>query len=182
LHTAPDPTGGPGADPDRDRTTGRFLPGNRASLLIGAKSARFWNAASEARRELRESVIADAGHSLDDAPKALQIASDGLAQATLVRDSAFARLVESGGPFTVHGRARQVFTAWLSACERVDRSLRLLGLKRTPKEQDVHDWLYGDDGDDPNTDPSTDGGSNGDESTDSDSSGDPSTSDRRDDE
>src|SRR5262245_54326122 len=98
------PSGEVGPASGRDQSTGRFTTGNSFALVVGHRSAAFWSAREEARQTLVESLIADAGHDVADAPKALHVAADGLAQAVLLRDSAFARLVESGGPLTATGR------------------------------------------------------------------------------
>lgn len=36
-----------------------------------------------------------------------------------------------GGPLTAGGRVRRAFSAWLLATDRLERGLRLVGLKRT---------------------------------------------------
>jgi hypothetical protein len=122
----------PGAlGPRADRSAnGRFLPGNRAAILTGKDSVSFWEEQAGARREIAEAVLRDAGHTSDDAPKALELAAQGLAQAVLIRDAAFHRILESGGPLTNHGRARRAFTAWMAATDRVERLLRLCGVER----------------------------------------------------
>jgi hypothetical protein len=129
------PLGDVGPVSDRDAKTGRFTRGNRSALVVGARSRAFWEVHESARREIVEAVISDAGHDLDDAPKALQIAAEGIAQATLVRDSAFLLVVESGGPMTTSGRTRRSFNAWLAALDRLERHLRLVGLRREPKRR-----------------------------------------------
>src|SRR5687767_6093684 len=105
-----------------------MVAGNRKALVAGAHSAAFWEAQAAARQETTDAVIADAGHRPDGAPRTLVLAADGLAQAVLLRDSAFLRLVESGGPLTSSGRTRRAFTAWQAAADRVERYIRLLGL------------------------------------------------------
>ncbi len=112
---------------------GHVLKGNALALVVGARSAAFWNEHSKERWELREAIVSDAGHTSGNAPRALELAADGLAQAVLVRDSAFLRLVDSGGPVTSSGRTRRIFTVWCSAADRVERHLRLVGLKRQLK-------------------------------------------------
>src|SRR4030095_11584036 len=84
------PSGAVGSPTDRG-ADGRFTPGNRAPLVVGHRSMSFWSAHEEARQALVAAVVSDAGHGLEDAPKALAVAADGLAQAVLLRDSAFAR-------------------------------------------------------------------------------------------
>ncbi len=75
----------------------------------------------------------DAGHSELDAPKALAAVADGLAQAVLMRDSAFHRLQEAQGPITYQDRARRAFDVWDRAQGSVVAHARLLGLRRIPK-------------------------------------------------
>ena len=126
------PFGCVGSDTDRD-ASGRFQRGNRAALVIGTHSATFWRVHEEARLEIRRDVIADAGFTEGDAPRALQIAADGIAQATLLRDAAFLRVAQSGGPLTSVGRTRRAFSVWLTSADRLEKYLRLVGLRRAPK-------------------------------------------------
>ena len=114
-------------------SNGHVLKGSALALVVGHRSRAFWAEHENARCELRDSIIIDAGHELEDAPRALAIAADGLAQAMLIRDSAFLRLVAAGGPLTSSGRTRRVFTVWCAALDRTERHLRLVGLKREPK-------------------------------------------------
>jgi hypothetical protein len=123
------PSGDTGARSDRD-AAGRFTRGNRVSLIVGHTSRRLWAAQDDARRGIEDAVLADAGHTRDDAPRALQLAASGLAQAVLIRDAAYARIVEDAGPLTDRGRARRAYTVWLAASERVSRGLALVGLSR----------------------------------------------------
>jgi hypothetical protein len=91
------PFGAIGPSTDRD-ASGRFVRGNHAALVAGTRSAAFWAAHDAARRAICHDVIEDAGHTEDDAPRALRLAADGIAQAALLRDSAFFRLVERAAP------------------------------------------------------------------------------------
>jgi hypothetical protein len=100
--------------------------------VVGERSASFWRAQDSARRGIVEDVIADKGHTLDTVPRALRLAADGAAQAALLRDSAFLRVIEDGGPFTVGGRMRRAFGIWQIASDRLERYLRLIGLDRVP--------------------------------------------------
>lgn len=126
---------GAGPHPEHsDRCAGgHVLQGNGLAVVAGHRSVAFWQEHERERRELQRAVIEDAGHTLADVPRALLLAADGLAQAVLVRDSAYLRLTESGGPLTSAGRTRRAFTVWTTAADRVERHLRLLGLKRVPK-------------------------------------------------
>jgi hypothetical protein len=113
---------------------GRFAvgaPGPR--LIVGEHSAILWRETEDARRELSATVLRDKGYATAaNAPKALQIAVDGLAQAVIIRDSAFVRVVESGGPISASGRTRRAFVVWQVASDRVERLCRVIGLQRVP--------------------------------------------------
>ena len=115
--------------PDRC-AAGHVLRGNDLALVVGHRSIAFWAEHAEAQREIQDSIIADAGHEPGDAPRALMLAADGAAQAALIRDSAFTRMVEAGGPMTVKGKTRQAFKIWCAALDRAERHLRLVGLRR----------------------------------------------------
>lgn len=103
------------------------------ALVVGNRGAAFWRQHEEARQEIRKAIIADQGLSETDAPRALQLAAESIAQAVLVRDSAYTRLVEAGGPLSSSGRTRRCFTVWAMSVDRVERHLKLVGLKKTPK-------------------------------------------------
>ena len=126
------PFGADGPKTQRDER-GRFILGNTDSVLTGERSRRFWQVADAVRRDIRRAVIADAGHMETDAPRALSIVADGLAQATIVRDSAFERLLELGGPQTTKDRARRSFSVWLAAGDRVEKYARLVSVHRVAK-------------------------------------------------
>ena len=128
----PSPIGSNGQSSDRD-VRGRFARGNLARLVVGDRSQSFWRAADEARREIRNAVITDAGFAEGNAPRALWLAADSITQSALIADSAFARLVESGGPVSSAGRPRRAFVVWLSATDRKERNLRLVGLRRVTR-------------------------------------------------
>jgi hypothetical protein len=129
---AASPFGEVGAASDRDRS-GRFARGNKAALVTGERSSQFWHAAEATRRETRDAVVADAGHTPEDAPRALVVVADGLAQAALLRDSAYLRVIESGGPLTSGGRTRRAFVVWTQAADRCERYARLVGVHRVPR-------------------------------------------------
>ncbi|MCH7667135.1 MAG: hypothetical protein IH936_14550 [Acidobacteria bacterium] len=113
---------------------GHVLRENRLAVVTGHRSVQFWRDHAQARREIVESVIADAGHGSDgSAPRALELAADGVAQAALVRDSAYHRMVEAGGPLTSSGRTRRAFEVWVRAMDRLERHLRMVGLRRQPR-------------------------------------------------
>jgi hypothetical protein len=127
------PYGDVGRDADRDAATGRFTRGNRAALVVGNRSAQLWAAQAAARRNIVAEVLADKGHDVDSAPRTLRLAADALAQAVLIQQSAFEKLVETAGPLTSAGRTRRAFTVWQAATDRVEHHLRLIGLTRLSK-------------------------------------------------
>ena len=106
---------------------GHVLLGNHEGLIVGHTSEKFWLEHAEARRDLQRAFIEDAGHTLGSAPQALKVAADGLAQSVLIRDSAFAKLADHGGPLTSAGRARRAFAVWSASLDKTERHLRLLG-------------------------------------------------------
>jgi hypothetical protein len=112
---------------------GHLLPGNSRALLVGATSVAFWREHAAARREIAAALASDLGHSVDDAPRALLTVLDSIAQAQLVRDAAYVRLVELGGPLSSAGKVRRAFEVWLAAVDRLERHLRLVGLERRAK-------------------------------------------------
>jgi hypothetical protein len=114
-------------------SNGHVVLGNGLALVTGAHSAAFWAEHEALGRELRNAIIADAGHTEDDAPRALAIAAESIAQATLIRDSAYIRLAESGGPLAASGRVRRAFAVWSASVDRLERHLKLVGLRRMPK-------------------------------------------------
>jgi hypothetical protein len=137
----------PGAE--RCPNCGGWQPANHGALLVGQHSAHFWREADEARRAIVRSVISSAGHTESSAPRTLTIAADALAQATLLRDAAFARIVEAGGPLTSADRTRRAFNVWEAASAAVERYLRLFGRARATTEPtpSLDEWL--EEGDDP---------------------------------
>jgi hypothetical protein len=135
------PNGGPVALRDG---RGRFGQGNVAALVAGEHCAAFWAAQDDARREIVDTIVRDAGHVTADAPEALRLAAESVAQSTLLRDSAYRRLVESGGPMTANGRTRRAFTVWLAAIDRLEKHLRLVGLQRVGRPApSLQDYLDG---------------------------------------
>ena len=109
----------------------RGLPG--PALVTGATSVAFWEANAEVRRAIAAAVLRDAGHTAADAPETLRLAADSIAMAALVQQSAFLHVVETGGPLTTHGRTRRAFAVWLQATDRLEKFLRLVGLRRLPR-------------------------------------------------
>jgi len=124
-----EPCGDIGGETERDER-GRFRSGNKAAIVVGEHSQAFWAGVEARRREIEDALIADAGHARDDAPQALRLVVAGIAEAALLKTSAFERIVASGGPLTSDGRARRAYQVWLSASERLHRGLQLVGLSR----------------------------------------------------
>jgi hypothetical protein len=108
---------------------------------VGEHAGTFWREQAEARQAIEQAIIRDAGHGDDDAPEALRLAAASIAQAALVQQSAFARLVESGGPLTARGRTRKAFSVWQAASDRLERGLRLVGTSRKARPVDPHDAI-----------------------------------------
>ena len=125
-------------------TAGHMITGNQAALIVGHRSRLFWQQHAEAQREIRDAIIADAGHEPGDAPRALELAATGAAQAALIRDAAFDRMVQQGGPLTVKGKTRHAFTIWCAALDRAERHLRLVGLRREPRPAQTLAEVMGD--------------------------------------
>ena len=101
--------------------------------MTGASSRVFWDSQAQVRQGIEHRIIRDGGYTTEDAPEALRLAAASIGQAAVVQQSAFARLIESGGPLTSRGRQRRAFVVWQAATDRLDRGLRLVGLRRMPK-------------------------------------------------
>jgi hypothetical protein len=127
------PSGDTGPQTGRDRA-GRFAKGNACALVAGERSVAFWAALASVRAKIEASVIRDQGHTPDDAPAALRFAADSIAQARLIQLSAFERMKAGGGPLSSADRPRRSFLVWQAATDRLERHLRLVGLRRVPKE------------------------------------------------
>jgi hypothetical protein len=136
------PSGVLGADAERD-TRGRFQKGNRAAVVTGGRSTAFWAAQEAHRRAIVAEVLRDHGQA-GEPSYALRASADGLAQSTILRDSAFERLLEMGGPLTENDRHRSAFPVWQACSASVERHARLLGLERKVKDvakMSIHEWL-----------------------------------------
>lgn len=111
-----------------------FLPANPAGLVVGHRGRHFWREHDRMYRGTCEEIAVDLGHdSYDDAPAAARAAISGLAQAVLVRDSAYRRVVEDGGPLSSKGRVRRAAKVQQDYDRRAESWARQLGLKRKPK-------------------------------------------------
>lgn len=138
----PAPSSVVGARADRDATTGRFLRGNTAALVSGQRSQQFWRAADGERRATRGALLRQCGFSTDvDAPPALVAVIDGAAQAVLIRDACFGRVLDAGGPFTTHDRRRDVLRVWQEAADRALRHLQVIGLEPRQRDISLDDYL-----------------------------------------
>ena len=132
--SAPCPCGAGAHAADAGRcAAGHLVRGNTAAVVTGMQSAAFWREHAAARREIAEAIITDAGHDAASAPRALALAADSIAQATLIRDATYLLMVEACGPLTPTGRVRRAFNVWSSAADRLERNLRLVGLERRSK-------------------------------------------------
>lgn len=119
--------------PDRC-AAGHVTKGNTAAMVTGERSSSFWLEHDRHYRELLDELAADIGHdSYEDAPAAARGAFDGLAQALILRDSAYRRTVENGGPVMPSGRPRRVAKFQQEMDRRAEAWCRQLGLKRIPK-------------------------------------------------
>jgi hypothetical protein len=129
------------SDPDRCAGGHPWLGAQGPALFVGQNSRLFWEAQAEMREEIEGSILRDAGHTRADAPKALELAAASISQAAVVQQSAFARLIESGGPLTSRGRQRRAFNVWLAATDRLERGLKIVGVRRIPKRMDPMEAL-----------------------------------------
>jgi hypothetical protein len=135
------PFGVLGSTSGRDARTGQFTKGNTARVVSAWRSVQFWEAAAGARTRLRDAAIVDRGFALADAPVTVQAVADGLAQAVLIRDGCFLRLLALDGPLTTSGRRRDVLTAWEGASDRALRHATALGLSRVGRDVGLAAWL-----------------------------------------
>jgi hypothetical protein len=110
---------------------GHVLVGNGAALVTGATSVAFWTEAEAALEATAAGILADRGHgALDAAPVALRLAARGAAQAALVRDAAYRRMLESGGPLSGSDRERGAHRVWAAASDRLLRHAQAIGFAR----------------------------------------------------
>lgn len=118
----------------RDRR-GRFAPGNSCALKVGEHSAAFWAGAQAAQHEIMTAVLRDLGHGDEaSAPAAVTAVVRNLAQGVLLRDAAFSKIVEQGGPQTEPtSRARAALRIWAESADKVLAAAKVIGLARVPK-------------------------------------------------
>jgi hypothetical protein len=103
------------------------------ALNTGERSDLFWQAMAEQQRAIVVQVIQDQGFAENDAPEALRRVADTLAEAVLLKASAFQRVAEAGGPLTASDRGRRAFDVWERCAGKVITATKQLGLKRVPK-------------------------------------------------
>ena len=129
--------------PDRNPTTGQFVVGNQAAgrSRWPARSGAFWSEVAAAKRELTDRVLADLGADAGAAAETLVGVADGYAEARILRHAMFLRLVELGGPVTTKGKARALFSSYLSALDRETRLAQVLGLERKAKAVTLADAI-----------------------------------------
>ena len=144
---AAEPFGPAGPVVDRDPTTGRFTPGNRASIVSGRNSASFWRDVAAIQKQREAEVFSDLGFTHPDdaepgqqknpAPHVMLTVVRGLIQSELIRDSAFLRVVESGGVLSATDeRRRNAYRVWREAAEETLSHARQVGLERRTKQLD----------------------------------------------
>lgn len=121
--------------PDRDPATGRFVKGNTAAGKTLARSEALWSALAGAKHELAEQLHSDLA--LDgNAAATMAGLVDAYVEARLLRHSLFTRMVEMGGPITTKGKARALFSSYLSVLDRERRLALDLGLERRQRPVD----------------------------------------------
>lgn len=116
--------------PTRDNATGRFVPGNIAAGKTLARSAHFWDAVGAAKLELVERLRADLAVDDGNGAETMIGLIHAYSEVRLFRHAMFVRLVELGGPITTKGKARALYTSYLSSLDREIRLAQVLGLER----------------------------------------------------
>jgi hypothetical protein len=111
----------------------RLIGYSGPALATNEHSELFRKATEAARHEIAGAVLRDQGHDEESAPEVLRHAAAGFAQSVLLRDSAFARVAEAGGPMTSGDRTRRAFEVWVKAATAAERLARVIGLQRVPK-------------------------------------------------
>jgi hypothetical protein len=132
LLPTPSPSSDVGTSTDRDGR-GRFLPGNTAAVVTGARSRAFWDGVAPLQRQLEDALLTEKGYSREDVPRALLAAVEGCVQAMLMRDSSFETVKREGGPLTVSDRVRAAKKQWGEDADRVLRHLNIIGLETKPR-------------------------------------------------
>jgi len=115
-----------------DPATGRFVAGNTTAGTSLERSGAFWEAVEPLKRELVQRT--GTALAVDDAtPETFLGLVDAYAETRLFRQAMYRRLVELGGPITSKGKARALYTAYLSALDRETKLAITLGLERRQK-------------------------------------------------
>lgn len=120
---------------------GHLIRGNMAAATAGHRSVRFWEAHEEDHRERVRAVLVARGEDPQDPDPGMLAAAQGFAQAVIVRDSAYLRMAQEGGPLSSSGKVRRVFVVWKEASDKVLYHLAKLGLQRRAREVDPHEAL-----------------------------------------
>jgi hypothetical protein len=116
------------------RPNGQFERGNLVALKTGERSRQQFDLQATERRDLSDAILKQLGHTdMSAAPETLKRFVDGTTQAVLLRDSAFLRVIESGGAITSNGRQRAAYAVWLKARNAAAADLETLGLRAEPK-------------------------------------------------
>jgi hypothetical protein len=107
------------------------FPGDR--LIAGEKSVLFWKAVAEQQGAIVRQVLQDQGYTEEDAPEAVRQIAGTLAEAVLLKASAFQRIVELGGPMSASNHGRRAFDIWDTCSGKVLAAANKLGLQRVPR-------------------------------------------------
>lgn len=126
-----------GAPPHEERedmcARGHFIQGNVAAVVSGSRSVQFWEEHDADKRERVREVLVARGEDPKDPDPGMLAAAQGFAQSCIVRDSAYYRMAQEGGPLSSSGKVRRVFVVWKESADKVLRHLEKLGLRREPR-------------------------------------------------
>lgn len=111
-------------------------PPSLNAVKSGARSTALWDALAPAKAAIIARVRTDLGIVDDDAAETLLRTIDAYAEASLLRESQFAQLVQLGGPATPKGKSRVHLTAWATAVDRESRLAQVIGLARRARPVD----------------------------------------------
>lgn len=126
---------------DRD-ASGRFTKHNAASVKTWRDSTMLKADLAPLKADLVARVYVDLGLTADEVPEVMRTCIDMWAEATILRQVAFTRLSQQGGPITNKGRTRALLATWQTAFDRELRVAERIGLERRAKPaQSLHDWL-----------------------------------------
>jgi len=137
-----DEPGGELAPVGRD-ARGRFVADNDGHLMHGAHSRKRSLLLVPIRREMCSGILADLGHTDEDAPRALSIVVDQLVEARLIAQSYFEFLAASGGAITTKGRQRRAVEGYMRASDRVAKFASMIGLEKRARRvnESAREWL-----------------------------------------